>query len=78
MADSIWTETLATFRDRIASLEPVPGGVSVAAVSATLGMGTAGVAFGRAAGAFGALSANRTDEKADPNELIERDRQGGS
>jgi len=39
MADSIWTETLATFRDRVASLEPVPGGVSVAAVSATLGMG---------------------------------------
>lgn len=39
MSDSIWTATLATFRDRVAGLEPVPAGVSAAAVSATLGLG---------------------------------------
>jgi formiminotetrahydrofolate cyclodeaminase len=39
MTDSIWTAALATFRDRVAGLEPVPAGVSVAAVSATLGLG---------------------------------------
>ncbi len=39
MADSIWTATLASFRDRVAGLEPVPAGVSAAAVSATLGLG---------------------------------------
>jgi methenyltetrahydrofolate cyclohydrolase len=37
--DSIWTATLASFRDRVASLEPVPAGVSAAAVTATLGLG---------------------------------------
>ena len=40
MSDSIWTATLATFRDRVAGLEPVPAGVSAAAVSATFGLGT--------------------------------------
>jgi formiminotetrahydrofolate cyclodeaminase len=39
MSDSIWTATLATFRDRVAGLDPVPAGVSAAAVSATLGLG---------------------------------------
>jgi formiminotetrahydrofolate cyclodeaminase len=39
MSDSIWTAALATFRDRLGSLEPVPAGVSAAAVSATLGLG---------------------------------------
>jgi formiminotetrahydrofolate cyclodeaminase len=39
MSDSIWTATLATFRDRVSGLEPVPAGVSAAAVSATLGLG---------------------------------------
>jgi methenyltetrahydrofolate cyclohydrolase len=39
MSDSIWTGTLATFRDRVAGLDPVPAGVSAAAVSATLGIG---------------------------------------
>jgi formiminotetrahydrofolate cyclodeaminase len=39
MPDSIWTATLADFRDRVASLEPVPAGVSAAAVTATLGFG---------------------------------------
>ena len=38
-ADSIWTNTLAAFRDRLGSLESVPAGVSAAAVSATLGLG---------------------------------------
>ncbi len=37
--DSIWTGTLAEFRDRVAGLEPVPAGVSAAAVSGTLGLG---------------------------------------
>ncbi len=37
--DSIWTGTLAAFRDRVAGLEPVPAGVSAAAVSGTLGLG---------------------------------------
>lgn len=36
---SIWTGGLATFRDRIAGLDPVPAGVSAAAVSATFGLG---------------------------------------
>jgi formiminotetrahydrofolate cyclodeaminase len=39
MSDSIWTATLASFRDRVASAEPAPAGVSAAAVSATLGLG---------------------------------------
>jgi formiminotetrahydrofolate cyclodeaminase len=39
MPDSIWTATLASFRDRLASLEPVPAGVSAAAVSAIFGLG---------------------------------------
>jgi methenyltetrahydrofolate cyclohydrolase len=39
MSDSIWTASLASFRDRVAGLEPVPAGVSAAAVSATLGFG---------------------------------------
>jgi formiminotetrahydrofolate cyclodeaminase len=38
MSDSIWTAPLATFCDRVASLDPVPAGVSAAAVSATLGL----------------------------------------
>jgi len=38
-ADSIWTNTLGAFRDRLGSLESVPAGVSAAAVSATLGLG---------------------------------------
>jgi methenyltetrahydrofolate cyclohydrolase len=37
--DSIWTATLAAFRDRVAGAEPVPAGVSAAAVSATFGLG---------------------------------------
>jgi len=36
--DSIWTATLAAFRDRVASHEPVPAGVTAAAVSATLAL----------------------------------------
>jgi methenyltetrahydrofolate cyclohydrolase len=39
MPDSIWTASLATFRDRIAGPEPAPAGVSAAAVTATLGLG---------------------------------------
>jgi formiminotetrahydrofolate cyclodeaminase len=39
MPDSIWTATLAAFRDRLASLEPAPAGVSTAAVSAIFGLG---------------------------------------
>jgi formiminotetrahydrofolate cyclodeaminase len=35
MADSVWTATLAQFRDRVASHEPLPAGVTSAAVSAT-------------------------------------------
>ena len=37
--DSIWTGTLAAFRDCVAGLDPVPAGVSAAAVSGTLGLG---------------------------------------
>jgi methenyltetrahydrofolate cyclohydrolase len=39
MSESIWAASLANFRDRVASLEPVPAGVSAAAVTATLGLG---------------------------------------
>jgi formiminotetrahydrofolate cyclodeaminase len=39
MQDSIWDGTLEHIRDRLASLEPVPAGVSAAAVSATMGLG---------------------------------------
>ncbi len=39
MSDSIWTATLEAFRDRVASLEPVPAGVTAAAVSATFALG---------------------------------------
>jgi len=37
--DSIWAGTLAAFRDRVGGLDPVPAGVSAAAVSGTLGLG---------------------------------------
>jgi methenyltetrahydrofolate cyclohydrolase len=39
MPDSIWAATLSAFRDRLASLEPAPAGVSAAAVSAIFGLG---------------------------------------
>lgn len=39
MSDSIWTAPLVTFRDRVAAPDPVPAGVSAAAVTATLGLG---------------------------------------
>ena len=38
MSDSIWSATLEQFRDRMASHEPVPAGVTAAAVSATLAL----------------------------------------
>lgn len=38
MADSVWKSTLEDFRDRLAGRESVPAGVSVAAVSASLGL----------------------------------------
>jgi formiminotetrahydrofolate cyclodeaminase len=41
MSDSIWNASLATFCERVASLEPAPAGVSAAAVAATLGFGLA-------------------------------------
>jgi formiminotetrahydrofolate cyclodeaminase len=37
--ETVWSATLAEFRDATASAEPTPGGGSVAAVSATLGVG---------------------------------------
>lgn len=37
MSESIWTSTVVAFRDRLAGLDPVPAGVSAAAVSATFG-----------------------------------------
>ena len=39
MDDSIWTGTLSSFRERVASPDPVPAGVSSAAVSATFALG---------------------------------------
>jgi methenyltetrahydrofolate cyclohydrolase len=39
MSDSIWTGTLASFRDRIAGTDPVPAGVSAAAASAVFAFG---------------------------------------
>jgi formiminotetrahydrofolate cyclodeaminase len=39
MSDSLWTQTLSSFRDATASAEPTPGGGSVAMVSASLGLG---------------------------------------
>ncbi|HEY2739590.1 MAG TPA: cyclodeaminase/cyclohydrolase family protein [Thermoanaerobaculia bacterium] len=39
MTDSFWSWTLADFRDRIASANPQPSGVPVAAVSAAFGLG---------------------------------------
>jgi formiminotetrahydrofolate cyclodeaminase len=38
MSDSVWTSTLEGFRDRIASNEPAPAGVAVAAVSSALAL----------------------------------------
>ena len=38
MADSIWSATLEQFRDRVASIEPVPAGVTAVAVSATFAL----------------------------------------
>ncbi len=38
MSDSIWDTTLASFRDRVASHEPVPAGITSAAVSAVLAL----------------------------------------
>jgi formiminotetrahydrofolate cyclodeaminase len=39
MPDSIWESTLAGFRDRLASLESVPAGVSTAAVTGCFALG---------------------------------------
>jgi formiminotetrahydrofolate cyclodeaminase len=39
MSDSIWNATLEQFRDRLASVESVPAGVSTAAVSAACAIG---------------------------------------
>ena len=39
MAASIWKSTLEEFREQLASRDPVPAGVSVAAVSASLALG---------------------------------------
>src|SRR5947209_19539199 len=39
MTDSFWAWTLADFRDRIASANPQPSGVPVAAVGAAFGLG---------------------------------------
>jgi formiminotetrahydrofolate cyclodeaminase len=38
MPDSIWTNTLEEFRDRVASVDPVPAGVTAAAVTAALAL----------------------------------------
>jgi len=38
ISGSVWTSTLAEFRDRLASREPVPAGVSAAAVTASFGL----------------------------------------
>ena len=38
MPNSVWSNTLEQFRDRLASLEPVPAGVTTAAISATLAL----------------------------------------
>jgi formiminotetrahydrofolate cyclodeaminase len=38
MSDSIWKSTLEEFRNRLAGRSPVPAGVSLAAVSASLGL----------------------------------------
>jgi formiminotetrahydrofolate cyclodeaminase len=38
MPESVWKSTLADFRDRLRGRESVPAGVSVAAVSASLGL----------------------------------------
>jgi methenyltetrahydrofolate cyclohydrolase len=38
MPDSLWSGTLAALRDRLAGLEPVPAGVSAAAVTASFGL----------------------------------------
>ena len=37
--DSIWVGSLAAFRERVASSDPVPAGVSAAAVAATFALG---------------------------------------
>jgi formiminotetrahydrofolate cyclodeaminase len=39
MPDTLWTQTLAAFRDATASAEPTPGGGSVSMVSASFGLG---------------------------------------
>jgi formiminotetrahydrofolate cyclodeaminase len=39
MSDTLWNQSLASFREAIASTEPTPGGGSVAMVSATFGIG---------------------------------------
>src|SRR5438067_13563137 len=39
MSDTLWSQSLAAFRDAVASDAPTPGGGSVAMVSASLGLG---------------------------------------
>src|SRR6516164_2939024 len=39
MSDTLWTQSLAQFRDAVASDAPTPGGGSVAMVSAAFGLG---------------------------------------
>jgi formiminotetrahydrofolate cyclodeaminase len=39
MSETLWKQSLAGFRDAIASTEPTPGGGSVSMVSATFGLG---------------------------------------
>jgi methenyltetrahydrofolate cyclohydrolase len=38
MEDSIWTTTLAAFREKVGGTEPVPAGVTISAVSATIAL----------------------------------------
>ena len=63
MAESLWTSTLAEFRDQLASKDPVPAGVSLAAVSASLGLSLLTKVLD--------ITGNRRDFKGDPAKIDE-------
>ncbi len=63
MAESIWKSTLEEFRSQLASRAPVPAGVSVAAVAATLALGLLIKVL--------EITRNRKDFRGDPRKIEE-------
>jgi formiminotetrahydrofolate cyclodeaminase len=63
MADSVWKSTLAEFRDQLAGRDPVPAGVSAAAIAASLALSLLVKVL--------EIARNRRDFRADPGKIEE-------